>query len=128
MGSTYLQCFWNGNTVGETKWCQAIADRTKDQVNTAIVGETDMLASTETVRKHLQEHMQYKNFRGIRFCISNDSKKRPHTHDFLDVSKGENTFADPQFIKNLEPYAEFGLSYDVWWWVVRSMVVDHFSF
>lgn len=93
MGTTYLQCcewlsianirlfsrrmpVWNGNTVGETAWCQKIADRTNNQVNTAIIGETDMLAPTEQVRAHLKEHMKYPNFRGIRFCVGLNCRRR----------------------------------------------------
>lgn len=73
--------------------------------------------------------------------ISNDSKHRPHTHNFLDLSKGENAFADPQFIANLKPYEELGLSYDVWCYGHQlagllvaakaapgvNLVIDHFG-
>ena len=122
VGSTYLQCFWDApeGTSGETAWCQKIADATQNQVNTAIIGEVDMLAPTSTVRAELEKHIKFKNFRGIRFCVSNDAKHRPHTHNFLEVEKSENGFAEEQFIKNLDLFAEFGLSWDAWCYGVSA--------
>ncbi|KAI9034544.1 hypothetical protein DFJ74DRAFT_700921 [Hyaloraphidium curvatum] len=114
VGSTYLQCFWETDPVGETEWTQMIADRTKNQVNTAVVGETNMLTDEATVEAHLKEHMKFKNFRGIRFCISRDDHNKG-MHSFLAAGLGgDQPFADPQMIKNTALFAKYGLTFDAW--------------
>lgn len=70
LGTVYLQCGWKGDQWGETEWCQKVFDKT-GIVNAAIISQCDLLQPYEKVDYELQQHMKYKNFRGIRFLISN---------------------------------------------------------
>ena len=75
------------NPIEETKWLQNISDNNNLKIPNGIVAFADF--SKERVSEDLDQHLVYKNVRGIRQILSFDKDKPQYSHAKKDFLKDE---------------------------------------
>ena len=75
------------NPIEETKWLQNISDNNNLKIPNGIVAFADF--SKEKVSEVLDQHLEYKNVRGIRQILSFDKDKPQYSHAKKDYLKNE---------------------------------------
>tara|TARA_B100000575_G_scaffold121394_1_gene96648 strand:- start:170 stop:1078 length:909 start_codon:yes stop_codon:yes gene_type:complete len=93
------------NPIEETKWLQNISDNNKLKIPNGIVAFADF--SKETVSEILDQHLDYKNVRGIRQILSFDKDKPQYSHAKKDYLK------DRLWIDNFKHISRRKLSFDI---------------
>ncbi|KAI9004368.1 hypothetical protein DFJ74DRAFT_774308 [Hyaloraphidium curvatum] len=102
LGSTYMQCGWEGPDEGETAWAEKVRGNTGGIVATSIVGTVDMLGEPEAVEKTLRAHMAASpHFRGIRDMHLARGRREPER------------LADPRCLRNIATLERLGLVLDI---------------
>ena len=87
----------------ETKWLQEISDN--NQFPNAIIGFVDF--SQPEVEMHLQQHLNYSNFRGIRQILNFDKNNKEISHAQFDFLK------EDIWLKNFSLMQKYNLCFDL---------------
>ena len=93
------------NPIEETKWLQNISDNNNLKIPNGIVAFADF--SKETVSDILDQHLDYKNVRGIRQILSFDRDRPQYSHAKKDYLK------DELWIENFKHITNRELSFDI---------------
>ena len=93
------------NPIEETKWLQNISDNNNLKIPNGIVAFADF--SKERVSEDLDQHLVYKNVRGIRQILSFDKDKPQYSHAKKDFLK------DEVWLNNFRHIADRDLSFDI---------------
>ena len=87
--------------IEETKWLQSISDKNSKNIPNAIIGFIDL--SKNNLENEIEQHLLYKNFRGVRQILKYD-KKNNNSTNFLE---------NDNWIKNLQILEKNNLSFDL---------------